>query len=124
MENLQSIKQTGVMKNNPGLAKSLLDLSQSPSSLDSLASSRNLLPFIEPSNLTGTNSDPLQSLLDGTIPSLNNLNNSASAASVTPNNIEASSLLTNPDTIAISLQPYLANALLSGPQNSTIYQII
>jgi hypothetical protein len=66
----------------------------------------------------------LQSLLDGTIPSLNNLNNSASAASVTPNNIEASSLLTNPDTIAISLQPYLANALLSGPQNSTIYQII
>jgi hypothetical protein len=124
MQNLQSIEQTGAMKNDPALASSLLTASQSPSSLESLASSMSLLSLVDPSTLIGTNSDPLQYLLNGTVPSLANLNNSASADSGAANNTATSSSLPTPYAAAASAQSYLANALLSEAQNSTLNQVI
>jgi len=124
METLQTIEQTGVMKSHPELAKSLLSSTQSPSSLESLASSMNILQFIEPSNVSETNPDLVQSLLQGIMPSLSNVDMSATVPSGSPDNTQVSPLLTNPDTTATSLQPYLDNTLLSELLGSMINQTI
>ena len=69
----------------------------------------NLLPFIEPSNVSQSNPDLLQSLI---LSVNNNLDLSALLSLADPNNIQASPLPSNSDIPAAFLLPYLGNTSL------------
>jgi hypothetical protein len=113
-----------MIKNNPELAKSLLDSSQPLASFESLSSSVNVLKAIKPSNVLETNPNLLQSLLPGTIPSLSNGDVWTPLSSSNPDDMEISPLTSIAATNSASSRPYLGNPSLTELLGSLVNQTI